>query len=162
MTQRFFFDMVFTCDGNVTKWTVGAEYNGGPMPAQLQVWRKVDKTTDTYNKVQVFDLNSPAAATGDNLYEFLPPSPVPVKEGDILGLFNPCRDSRGRSNPCTDDDEASYIVYYQRNAGIINHQLSERVTSPDFATSVTMSELEQVQGAEVPLVLPESKFLVIL
>ena len=158
MTQRFFFDLVFTCNGYVTKWTVGAENIGGPVPAQLQVWRKLNGTQDTYNKVQVFDLNNPSAIVGDNLYEFLPPSPVPVKEGDFLGLFNPCRDTRGRSNPCTDDDVASWIVYYQRNTGIINHQLTDHVTSPDIVTSVSMSELEEIQDTELPLVLAESKF----
>ena len=161
MTQRFFFGLIFTCNGYVTKWTVGAEYIGGPVPAQLQVWRKVNGTLDTYNKVQVFDLDTPSATIGDNLYEFFLPSPVPVREGDILGLFNPCLNTRGRSNPCTNDDVASWIVYYQRNAGIVNHQLSRHVTSPDSVTSITNSELEVVQGTEIPLVLPESKFLVV-
>ena len=72
-------DMKFTCDGMITKWIVGAsaqpEENQHP---ELQVWRNIGN--DVYQKINGTFIE-PAT-----LISF---SPIPVKSGDILGIFIP-------------------------------------------------------------------------
>ena len=77
----------FTCSGNISSWTFGAEWYGNTESyTELQIWRssgdgsytKVGSTTiiaDNYNP------------TG--LYEYPLTAPVSFQEGDILGFYQP-------------------------------------------------------------------------
>ena len=82
-------EMNFTCDGMITKWIIGADFNMSKIyNPELQIWRNIENRT--YEKI-----NGTMFETGislfSNIYEFDNFSPIPVKSGDILGIFLPPR-----------------------------------------------------------------------
>ena len=82
-------DMKFTCDGMITKWIITAfaqsEENERP---ELQVWRKIGN--DTYQKINgTFIEPATLIDNSNSIYEYDSFSPIPVKSGDILGIFIP-------------------------------------------------------------------------
>ena len=83
-------DMKFTCDGMITKWIIAAfprsEENLHP---ELQVWRNI---SDTYQKING-TLIEPATLNSNSIYEYDSFSPIPIKSGDILGIFIPAANS---------------------------------------------------------------------
>ena len=80
-------EMRFTCDGNITKWIIGAGYdlNGNFYP-ELQIWRKAGN--ETYEKISGTFIEAPTLVN-TRIYEYDNFSPIPVKSGDILGIFLP-------------------------------------------------------------------------
>ena len=87
-------DMKFTCDGMITKWIIGAFSN--PLENQhpeLQVWRNIGN--NTYQKIDETFIE-PATLIDNysySIYEYDSFSPIPIKSGDILGIFIPAADS---------------------------------------------------------------------
>ena len=80
-------EMRFTCDGMITKWIVGAEFNSRDnLYPELQIWRK--SGDETYEKINGTFIQFPTSVTG-RIYEYDDFSPIPVKAGDILGIFFP-------------------------------------------------------------------------
>ena len=80
-------EMRFTCDGMITKWIIGAELHvSDNLYPELQIWRNVGNRS--YEKI-----NGTLFETGislfSNIYESDNFSPIPVKSGDILGIFLP-------------------------------------------------------------------------
>ena len=80
-------DIKFTCDGLITKWILGADWNNSEeLYPELQVWRNTG--SDVYHKINStvisFALPSPT-----HIYEYDNFSPIPVLAGDILGVFIP-------------------------------------------------------------------------
>ena len=82
-------DMRFTCDGMITKWIVGANWDSGDddtIYPELQIWRNIGN--DTYQKISGTFI-TPPTESDDRLYEYDDFSPIPVQTGDILGAFIP-------------------------------------------------------------------------
>ena len=81
-------EMKFTCDGMITKWIIGAEsvMNGNLNP-ELQVWRNSEN--ETYRKINGTLIEYPVSQSGIVFYEYNNFPPIPVKSGDILGIFIP-------------------------------------------------------------------------
>ena len=80
-------EMRFTCDGMITKWIVGAEFDSRDnLYPELQIWRK--SGDETYEKINGTFIQFPTSVTG-RIYEYDDFSPIPVKAGDILGIFFP-------------------------------------------------------------------------
>ena len=82
-------DMKFTCDGMITKWIITAfvqsEENHRP---ELQVWRNIGN--DVYQKINgTFIEPATLIDNSNSIYEYNSFSPIPVKSGDILGIFIP-------------------------------------------------------------------------
>ena len=82
-------DMKFTCDGMITKWIITAfaqsEENQRP---ELQVWRNIGN--DVYQKINGTFIEPATLNNNQNsIYEYDSFSPIPVKSGDILGIFIP-------------------------------------------------------------------------
>ena len=82
-------DMKFTCDGMITKWIITAsaqpEENQHP---ELQVWRNIGN--DVYQKINgTFIEPETLIDNSISIYEYDSFSPIPVKSGDILGIFIP-------------------------------------------------------------------------
>ena len=80
-------DMKFTCDGMITAWIVGAEWNRiNSLFPEFQVWRKI--RCRKYKKIsgRVPELQT-SVSFRINAYSVFPP--MPVKSGDILGMFIP-------------------------------------------------------------------------
>ena len=86
-------DMKFTCDGMITKWIITAsaqpEVNQHP---ELQVWRNIGN--DVYQKINgTFIEPATLIDNSNSIYEYNSFSPIPVKSGDILGIFIPASGS---------------------------------------------------------------------
>ena len=80
-------EMRFTCDGNITKWIIGADPGGNDnLYPELQIWRKAGD--ETYEKISGTFIQS-ATLVNTRIYEYDNFSPIPVKSGDILGIFIP-------------------------------------------------------------------------
>ena len=82
-------DMRFTCDGTITKWIIGANWNEGnddTLYPELQIWRNIGN--DTYQKISGTFITPPTENTNHS-YEYDGFSPIPVQTGDILGAFIP-------------------------------------------------------------------------
>ena len=80
-------EMRFTCDGMITKWIIGAElYMPGNLYPELQVWRNI--ANRTYEKINgtLFQFG---ISSFNKTYESDNFPPIPVKYGDILGIFIP-------------------------------------------------------------------------
>ena len=82
-------DMKFTCDGMITKWIITAfaqsEENQHP---ELQVWRNIGN--NTYQNInRTFIEPAILVDNSNSIYEYDSFSPIPVKSGDILGIFIP-------------------------------------------------------------------------
>ena len=84
-------DMRFTCDGMITKWIIGASSQSDEdfLP-ELQVWRNIGN--GVYQKINGTFIE-PSASHSNSIYEYDGFSPIPIKWGDILGIFLPRRRS---------------------------------------------------------------------
>ena len=80
-------DIRFTCDGMITKWIVGADWQEiDNFYPQLQIWRNIGN--DTYQKINGTFLEF-ADSSSNRIYEYDNFSPIPFRAGDILGVFIP-------------------------------------------------------------------------
>ena len=103
-------EMRFTCDGNITKWIIGAEYdNRDNLYPELQIWRNAGN--ETYRKINGTFLEIEASVSS-RIYEYEDFSPIPVKSGDILGIFLPTfRSSRLRLLSESADSPAQHYIF---------------------------------------------------
>ena len=80
-------NITFTCDGWITKWIIGALWNGGNMLfPELQIWR--NDGNDTYRKINGTFI-SVETRNASLIYEYSNFPPIPFQAGDILGAFVP-------------------------------------------------------------------------
>ena len=86
-------DMRFTCDGMITKWIIGADNNmNGNLNPELQIlWRSSEN--ERYRNINGTLLGFPVSQSSTIFYEYNDFPPIPVKSGDILGIFIPQFDS---------------------------------------------------------------------
>ena len=78
-------DLRFTCDGVVTKWIIGADWNSNKsLFPELQVWRNTGNST--YQKISGVSMELPASSTR-RIYIYVDFPPVKIQAGDILGVF---------------------------------------------------------------------------
>ena len=114
--QRLIPDIQFTCNGAITKWTVGAGWCGNcfmesPQFPHLQIWRNT--LPDSYTLVG----STVLSATAENLnktYEFIPSPALEFQAGDVLGIFQPS------------EEDSRLFVYYERNFGPTNYFIDTR------------------------------------
>ena len=85
-SQFLYPEMLFSCNGFVTKWIFGAENRGDQYHPELQIWRQL--SPNSYTKIGSSSVNA-GTMIGTNLYEFIPQTPLEFKEGDIFGAFIP-------------------------------------------------------------------------
>ncbi len=133
--------MNFSCSGNVTEWIFQAESSddGTELP-QMQVWRENPITVDLDYILQstsgsVGELSK--VGTTDSVYKYVLGFPVPVEEGDILGISLP---------PAID---RNLLLQFQ-DFGIEEAPLSY-LTSISFSTFLVVSQLE-LNARFLPLV----------
>ena len=97
-------NITFTCDGWITKWIIGALWDGGNMLfPELQIWRNDGNAT--YRKINGTFI-SVETRNASSIYEYTNFSPIPFQAGDILGAFVPrgglsklrLRSERGRGH----------------------------------------------------------------
>ena len=106
-------EMRFTCDGMITKWIVGANFDDRDnLYPELQIWRNTGDTK--YEKING-TLIEFQTSSSSNVYEYEDFPPVPVKSGDILGIFLP-RDSVSRLR-LRSESSGSPTQYYLPTVG---------------------------------------------
>ena len=102
-------DIKFTCDGMITKWIVGAGWDGRDfLYPELQVWRNIGN--DVYHKINGTFITTPTEIP-NRIYEYDDFSPIPFQAGDILGVFLPRdRDARLRLLSETTNNPTNYYL----------------------------------------------------
>ena len=92
----------FTCNGTLTKWIFGAEWEGNTYGyTELQIWRKTSTTDNVYTKVGATTIM--VTENSSEVYEYTVDPPLAFLEGDVLGYFQP------------DRDESQIVVYVERS-----------------------------------------------
>ena len=142
--QRIFPQIKFTCDGNITKWIMGAiRNNTRDYFPELQIWRDIGN--DTYTKVgnttpgNATPLLQDVAAT---VYEYSPEHPLEFQAGDILGVFQP----RG---------PLSHLrVYYEENNGPTSFDVVVDDTEP-LLDIFTLTQSGVRTSSDLPLITVE-------
>ena len=82
-------DINFTCNGTITRWIIGARWEGlSPAHTELQIWRRNSNMENTYTKVNATTLMIGSESSSE-VYEYVLETPLAFKEGDILGYFQP-------------------------------------------------------------------------
>ena len=102
-------DIKFTCDGMITKWIVGANWDSSDsFYPELQVWRNIGN--DVYQKINGTVITTPTE-NSNRIYEYDNFSPIPFQAGDILGVFLPRdRDTRLRLLSETTNSPTNYYL----------------------------------------------------
>ena len=118
--QRLFPDIIFTCNGFITKWIVGGEHQSRDVyvHSELSVWRRIAFYT-------FIKISYSALTQGDmrycNVYEYILDPPLEFQEGDVLGIFQP--------------NNSNFRVYYQEDTGPLNYK-AESINKPLFTLIV--------------------------
>ena len=79
-------DINFTCNGTITRWIVGAEWEGDNTPAytELQIWRM--SSNNEYIKIAGTNIIVGSENVSE-VYEI--ENQLTIQEGDIFGYFQP-------------------------------------------------------------------------
>ena len=105
-------EIVFSCNGTVTKWIFGGNGNEDQDKPELQIWRQQGPIN--YNKIGSSLVNA-NTMIGTNLYEFVPQIPLQFIEGDIFGVHIP---------------EDQVYLYEQKESGPINLRDDSNADNP--------------------------------
>ena len=108
--EKFFPDIGFTCNGNITHIIIGAEDQNGIELSQVRFWRLSDEgeyeqTGSSYSLVYN-DANVPSTTT---LRWYNLSQPIQVQNGDVLGIYQPM------------ESNSDLRLYYQENSGPPNY-----------------------------------------
>ena len=111
--QRFFPDIGFTCNGNITHIIIGAENQKGTKLPQIRFWRlseegEYEQTGTNYSLVYN-DANDPSTT---NLRWYNLSQPIQVQNGDTLGIYQP-----GKMN-------SDLTLNFQVNSGPPNYNVN--------------------------------------
>ena len=116
-SQRLLPEMRFTCDGMITKWIFGADYNmSGNLNPELQIWRNIEN--ETYKKINGTSIELPLTQDSRVFYEYDDFHPIPVKSGDVLGMFIPQFDSSRLRLLFENANTSSQYVVFTSNSTI--------------------------------------------
>ena len=111
--HRYYEDIKFTCNGNITHIIVGAEDNTDQQlnPPEIRIWRANGGAyVQSGPSIQLYYNNASQDGSTEYLRWYNLSEPVPVQQGDILGIYH--------SQPTSDDDS---IIYYQQYSGPTNY-----------------------------------------
>ena len=135
-SQFLYPQIVFSCNGSVTKWIFGADNNGNLNRPELQIWRQLGP--NNYDKIGFSSVNA-GTMNGTNLYEFIPQTPLQFQEGDIFGVYSDRTDGN------------RLVLYEQRENGPINLRISTKMASPPS----TITQMLRTVNNDFPLVTVE-------
>ena len=111
--ERFFPDIGFTCNGNITHIIIGAEDQNGIEFSQIRFWKLSDggeyEQTGTNYSLVYNDANDTSTT---NLRWYNLSQPIQVQNGDVLGINQPMESS------------SDLILYYQQNNGPPNYDMN--------------------------------------
>ena len=108
--ERYFPDIGFTCNGNITHIIIGAEDRDKTQLPQIYFWRLSDEgqyeQTGSFYSLVYNDANDPSTT---NLRWYNLSQPIQVQNGDVLGIYQP----RKMNSDLT--------IYYQKESGPPNY-----------------------------------------
>ena len=143
-------DMRFTCDGMITKWIIGADWNEGhddTLYPELQIWRHIGN--DTYQKISGIFIEASFENT-NRIHEYDDFSPIPVQTGDILGAFTP-RTSMSRLSLISEDMNTPINYFLETGNSVtespydmIDIQMMPRLKSHGYHPLVTVEIGKQI------------------
>jgi len=87
--------MNFTCSGAISRWTfVARRWIGNQYPS-FQLWRRngTERYERVYESTNDRSRFTTAGNSGLNIAEYVPPAPIPFQAGDVLGVYQPRRQS---------------------------------------------------------------------
>ena len=145
--QQITQDIRFTCDGMITKWIVGADWNSEDnFYPELQVWRS--SGNDTYQKINGTFLEF-ADSSSNHIYEYDNFSPIPFQAGDILGVFIPRTTlSRLRLLSENTDSPTNYYLTTGGSVSVSPHDMIDIQNTP-MVMSGTYHPLVSVEIGKV-------------
>ena len=128
-------DIKFTCDGMITKWIVGADWDSrSSFYPELQVWRNIGN--DVYQKINGTFINIEAESS-NRIYKYDNFSPIPFLAGDILGVFIPrAASSRLRLRTEESHGPLSYHIPTEDTASESPHNIIDLQNTPEITTNV--------------------------
>ena len=138
LSQFIYPQIIFSCNGSVTKWIFGAYSMGSLNQPELQIWRQT--SPNNYRKV-AFSLVDTSILVGPNLFEFIPQTQLQFQEGDMLGVY---------SNMTNED---SLVLYEQRGSGPMNLEIGPVLDS--LLPTTVSQQLNAVSYNDFPLVTVE-------
>ena len=119
-------DINFSCNGTITRWIVGAKWEGKTNTyTELQIWRRIS-TTNQYMKVNGINIT----VSGENasgVYEL--ETSLAFQEGDVLGYFQP---KHSKSQLHLYLEKSKRITTYHTQLG--NDDLTPPATGAVFST----------------------------
>ena len=89
--QILFAHTTFTADGNVTSWTMAAEWNvagGRNRFPELQIFRRRSSSSDIFDRIAGAELTA-TAESPNQLYSGTIDPPLQFQSGDVLGMYTP-------------------------------------------------------------------------
>ena len=108
--EKYFPDIGFTCNGNITHIIIGAEDRNGIELPQIRFWRLSDgeeyEQTGTNYSLVYNDTNDPSTT---NLRWYNLSQPIQVQNGDVLGIYQP------------EEMDSDLRLYYQEDSGPPNY-----------------------------------------
>ncbi|XP_019855627.1 PREDICTED: uncharacterized threonine-rich GPI-anchored glycoprotein PJ4664.02-like isoform X1 [Amphimedon queenslandica] len=115
--QYLYPEIVFSCNGSLTKWIYGGmnHNNMNNNSPELQIWRQLGP--NNYNKIGSSLVNA-NTMIGTNLYEFIPQTPLQFQEGDIFGVHIP------------QTGQSVFSLYEQRGNGPLNERVNGDADNP--------------------------------
>ena len=90
--QFIFPEIRFRCNGTVTKWIIGAQFDGADSQYPVMGAYRDMGIANQSTRISRRDFIHPEESSL-RLYEYVPPTPQPFQSGDILGLFQPHEDN---------------------------------------------------------------------
>ena len=119
--KRFFPDIGFTCNGNITHIIIGTEDQDGTQLPQICFWRLSDggeyeQTGSSYSLVYN-DANDPSTT---NLRWYNLSQPIQVQNGDVLGISQP------------KEIGSDLTLYYQEYNGPPNYDSNGNIRDNDY------------------------------
>ena len=118
--DRFYKDIQFTCDGNVTHVVIGAKNNIGKSsnPPEVRFWRNSgDIYTQSESVIKLYYENATEVLSNEFLRWYNLSVPVSVQKGDILGIYQYLPTS-----------EANSVIYYQEYSGPRSYKTNSELT----------------------------------
>ena len=138
-------DMRFTCDGVITSWIIGADFNSSnSLFPEFQVWRNVGN--NTYQKIHGTVAELPTK-TATYVYVFSDFQPLPILAGDVVGIFTP---NSSRLIPLSETTSSPTNYYLpsgdseESSVDIINVQSNIKVEPYRLLVSAVIGEFPSI------------------
>lgn len=103
--QYLYPDMIFSCNGTISKWIFGAIRGSGFRPLEFQIWHQLGSRR--YVKTR-FSSVTTGTKIGTNLYEYIPQIPLVFHENEMFGVYVP------------DFHLSASVLYEQLSSGPVN------------------------------------------